>query len=101
MPGVVRMVGRYEVVRQIGRGGMAVVHLARQVGTHPSARAEFHALGTGMRRRSGHPSIIPLPDPSTRGPAPDGGRQPSDVPALWDVRNYDPRPERVQKPPFE
>ena len=31
MPGVVRMVGRYEVVRQIGRGGMAVVHLARQV----------------------------------------------------------------------
>src|SRR4051812_32100216 len=31
MPGVARMVGRYEIVRQIGRGGMAVVHLARQV----------------------------------------------------------------------
>jgi serine/threonine protein kinase len=31
VPGVARMVGRYEVVREIGRGGMAVVHLARQV----------------------------------------------------------------------
>src|SRR3954454_23118829 len=25
-----RMVGRYELIREIGRGGMAVVHLARQ-----------------------------------------------------------------------
>jgi serine/threonine protein kinase len=27
---VTRKVGRYEVIRQIGRGGMAVVYLARQ-----------------------------------------------------------------------
>jgi hypothetical protein len=30
MPAVLRTVGRYEVIREIGRGGMATVHLARQ-----------------------------------------------------------------------
>ena len=30
MPEVARTIGRYEVMRTIGRGGMAVVHLARQ-----------------------------------------------------------------------
>src|SRR5512140_1885277 len=30
VPATPRRVGRYEIVRQIGRGGMAIVYLARQ-----------------------------------------------------------------------
>jgi hypothetical protein len=50
-----RTIGRYEVVREIGRGGMAVVHLARQVDLdRPVALKElgsFHASDPSFAER--------------------------------------------------
>lgn len=72
MPGAQRTVGRYEVVREIGRGGMAVVYLARQPDLERDVAlkelASFHALETGFAERFArearvggslaHPSIV-------------------------------------------
>ena len=76
MPGVVRMVGRYEVVRQIGRGGMAVVHLARQVDLDRWVALKelgaFHASEPSLAQRFvresrvagslSHPNIVTVHD---------------------------------------
>src|SRR5947207_15303843 len=49
---VVRSVGRYEVVREIGRGGTAIVYLARQADLERNvALKELAALHAGDPRR--------------------------------------------------
>ena len=56
VPGVVRMVGRYEIVRQIGRGGMASCYLARQSTSTARSRSRscdaFHAATRRSRSAS-------------------------------------------------
>ena len=55
MPEVVRTVGRYGVLRELGRGGMAVVYLARQVDLDRLVAlkelAAFHAADPDFARR--------------------------------------------------
>src|SRR6478672_9688172 len=55
MPEAVRTVGRYGVVRELGRGGMAVVHLARQTDLDRLVAlkelAAFHAADPDFVRR--------------------------------------------------
>ena len=55
MPEVVRTVGRYGIVRELGRGGMAVVYLARQVDLDRDVAlkelAAFHAADPDFARR--------------------------------------------------
>jgi serine/threonine protein kinase len=55
MPEVVRTVGRYGIVRELGRGGMAVVYLARQVDLDRDVAlkelAAFHASDPDFARR--------------------------------------------------
>src|SRR5829696_904386 len=55
MPELVRTVGRYGIIRELGRGGMAVVHLARQVDLDRLVAlkelAAFHAADADFARR--------------------------------------------------
>src|SRR5919202_4353944 len=76
MPEVLKTVGRYEILREIGRGGMAVVYLARQtdldrnvalkeLGALQAMDPAFAARFLGESRITGslsHPNILPVHD---------------------------------------
>ena len=76
MPEVLRKLGRYEIVREIGRGGMAVVYLARQTDLDRVVAlkelAAFHAADPAFAERFvresriagslSHPNIVTVHD---------------------------------------
>jgi Protein kinase domain len=76
MPEVVRKLGRYEIVREVGRGGMAVVYLARQTDLDRVVAlkelAAFHAADPAFAERfvresriagsMSHPNIVTVHD---------------------------------------
>ena len=76
MPDVLKTVGRYEVLREVGRGGMAVVYLARQTDLDRFVAlkelAAFHASDPAFAQRFlresrvagslSHPNIVTVHD---------------------------------------
>src|SRR6266545_1693411 len=76
MPDVMKTVGRYEILRDIGRGGMALVYLARQTDLDRFVALKelgaFHASDAGFAERflresrvAGsltHPNIVTVHD---------------------------------------
>src|SRR5918911_4615496 len=75
-PGVLRQVGRYEILREVGRGGMAVVYLARQTDLDRNVALKelgaFHAMDPAFAERFlresrvagslSHPNIVTVHD---------------------------------------
>ena len=76
MPDVLKTVGRYEVLREVGRGGMAVVYLSRQTDLDRFVAlkelAAFHASDPAFAQRFlresrvagslSHPNIVTVHD---------------------------------------
>jgi serine/threonine protein kinase len=76
MPDVLKTVGRYEILREVGRGGMAVVYLARQTDLDRFVAlkelAAFHASDPSLAQRFlresrvagslSHPNIVTVHD---------------------------------------
>src|SRR5687767_15850804 len=76
MPEAVKTVGRYEILRELGRGGMATVHLARQRDLDRLVAlkelAAFHAADASFAQRFvresrvagslSHPNIVTVHD---------------------------------------
>ena len=76
MPNVLKTVGRYEVLREVGRGGMAIVYLARQTDLDRFVAlkelAAFHASDPAFAQRFlresrvagslSHPNIVTVHD---------------------------------------
>src|SRR5215213_10539262 len=76
MPNVTRSVGRYEILRELGRGGMAIVYLARQPDLDRlvalKEQSAFHASDPQFARRFlresrlagslSHPNIVTVHD---------------------------------------
>src|SRR5919205_3358201 len=76
MPDVIKTVGRYEILREVGRGGMAMVYLARQTDLDRFVAlkelAAFHASDEAFAQRFlresrvagslSHPNIVVVHD---------------------------------------
>src|SRR5919206_4141284 len=76
MPDVMRTVGRYEILRELGRGGMALVYLARQTDLDRFVALKelgaFHASDASFAQRFiresriagslSHPNIVTVHD---------------------------------------
>ena len=76
MPDVLKTVGRYEILREVGRGGMALVYLARQTDLDRFVAlkelAAFHASDAAFAQRFlresrvagslSHPNIVTVHD---------------------------------------
>jgi serine/threonine protein kinase len=76
VPDVLKTVGRYEILREVGRGGMAIVHLARQTDLERFVAlkelAAFHAADAAFAQRFlresrvagslSHPNIVTVHD---------------------------------------
>src|SRR4051794_2096021 len=76
MPDVMKTVGRYEILREVGRGGMAMVYLARQTDLDRFVAlkelAAFHASDESFAQRFlresrvagslSHPNIVTVHD---------------------------------------
>src|ERR687889_2461057 len=76
MPDVMKTVGRYEILRELGRGGMALVYLARQTDLDRFVAlkelAAFHASDASFAQRFvresrvagslSHPNIVTVHD---------------------------------------